>query len=249
VSTRSAYASAQAAISARVSAAIEDIRQCNNVDGRLIARFKSLSLTLSRDIKEFNPVEFAFITFEAGSIVDASQEELSSALHASLSQVVVACQMFANNFIEWRDFSEKSSELEVSEKIVADTIEAARSIKESMERESDFIDPEVPQLIGSLLGLRRNPKVTLKRLFFSIVRSIENVIGQSLQYLNNIGKDIFDEIRKDFPQKAAKTLSTVLCMLAVAGVVQLGAIVGVVPSSAWLGRAAEIVKQATNFTK
>lgn len=157
----------------------------SNVDRRLGDEVAELR----EEMAEGNVVGLGIIDIRIQAIRGAlDPEELSGPMAGILDALHESVVMYTRQFPDWLEFSEQASALAVTPELVTHTTEVAETLVHELSRNQALVDPQVPETIKHLLEWRSDQGMASKRLFFGLVRVLENIVAAGYGLLSEIGK-------------------------------------------------------------
>jgi len=207
----------------------------SNADPRLTDTVENLQATLAT---EQDVVQIAMFNIGCEMMLEAFGDELSPAVSAQLRSQVVGVGLYVAQFPEWRRFADNAARIDLNFDDVVKIRDVANELVEAMEGSPDVVDAEVPKTLRFLRSTIDDPSRATTRAAFAVLRTIENLVAKVFSY----GLEFIDGTISTASKYGQKAAAVALLTLAAGGALGLGPVTAKFADSAWMARAAQLVK-------
>lgn len=161
---------------------IDDLRK-GNCDRRIVDHFDQMKNTLKCG---GNVVRLGLENITAKAMAVAFSNELADGLMAQINGLSAGIAMYVAQFEEWQVFVQNAAEAAIAEGSERTLTAFLGDLQREFEKHSAVVDPEVPATVKYFSELINDPSRASKRAIFAFMRTIENLISKSFEYVIEI---------------------------------------------------------------
>jgi hypothetical protein len=220
--------------------------ESTNCDRRLLETVEALQ---SKLVDQNDIIQLGIMNIGCEAVFDQFANELPDAIVGMLRAHSTNINLYVAQFPQWAQFTENAAVVELNEDDIRNAISTAGNIIERLVNTEEAVDPEVPKTIDMLKSLVENPRHASKRAAFALIRTIENLVSKIFDY----GSSFLDQTISRTSEKTSKAISNIvmvsLLALAVESATSMSSVAGKLGDTAWMARAAEIVKEQLSSVK
>lgn len=212
----------------------------SNCDKRLIETVQYVQGILS---EEGNIIRLGLSNIGCGTMCSAFEAELPDAITSMLRAHTRGIELFVAQFPEWNRFVENAAQTELADSDIEDLHGAASKLIQSMQKQPELVEPEVPKTLLFLNKLIAQPGASSKRAAFAVLRSIENLISKVFAYSADFVDKTALKTIDGASTVASKALIVGLLTLALSGAASISPVAGKIGEMQWLKTAVELVQK------
>jgi len=218
-------------------ALIEGLERSNS-DPRLLDSLRKVQQRLE---SQSDVIQLGLANLACRAMCAMFESELSDAHRALMIGHTQGVAMYVGQFPDWQRFSDNASEAELDVDDVQRIADTAKAIVSDLENNPEIAEAEVPRTIVWLQQLVNDPKTTSKRAAFALMRTIENLVAQTIRHSVDLIDQTVDKTKGKL-SGAASVLITGFLIVALSGALGLSPLTGKLGEVAWMKTAADLVK-------
>ncbi len=209
----------------------------SNCDRRLLDTVRDLQSEID---KNNSIVKIGLSNLACSAMGAQFEAEIPSAILAMFNSYTSSVSMYVAQFPEWDQFIQKAASIELDEDDVTDVSAAAAEVIDTLEKNPDLAEPEVPKTISFIRELLDTPGVSVKRATFAMIRTIENLVSSILKHSASF---LTKTTEKSIEIGSTLSSHIIISLLSVAVIGASGiGLAAVRAGSPWVKQAAEIVE-------
>ena len=216
----------------------------SNCDGRLLTSVQDLRSQLASNE---NIVKLGLANLASETMCDEFRAELPDAIAAMFRSFTTAISQYVAQFPDWQRFTQNAIEIQLDSANVDELAVAADSVLAAIGEAPELSDPEVPKTLKLIKELLKDPKLSLRRGAFAVIKTLENFVSAICSYASKFVSETMEKSLAPLSTVASRTIVGLLSLaiIGASGVGPAAAAVGI----PWVQKAGELAESLTQQIK